>query len=64
MPDRLLSTADLAEYLGVPEKTLQSWRWRGSGPPYRHVGRHVRYRPQDVREWVESLPGGCATEVA
>jgi len=50
----LLSTADVAEYLGVPVKTLYAWRYRHEGPPALRVGRHVRYRRLDIEEWVRS----------
>ena len=48
----LLSTTDVAEYLGVPVKTLYAWRYRREGPPAARVGRHVRYRRSDVEGWV------------
>jgi excisionase family DNA binding protein len=51
--DRLLTVQELAAYLAVPIATLYQWRWRGEGPPGFRVGRHVRYRWNDVREWVD-----------
>lgn len=48
----LWSPADLAQYLGVPVATVYTWRTRGGGPPGMRVGRHVRYRPQDVEAWL------------
>ncbi len=58
--DRLWSVKDVSEYLGVPVHTLYAWRSAGTGPPGRRVGRLLRYRQQDVRDWVASL----STEVA
>lgn len=58
--DRLWSVQDVSEYLGVTVWTVYSWRSAGTGPPGRRLGRRLRYRPQDVRDWVASLP----TEVA
>jgi excisionase family DNA binding protein len=49
----LFSPSDVAEYLGVPVKTLYRWRYLGVGPPALRVGRHVRYRRSDVERWVE-----------
>ena len=49
----LWSVADVAEYLGVPVKTLYQWRYMREGPPALRVGRHVRYRRRDVERWVE-----------
>ncbi len=54
VPDRLLTTQQLAEYLAVPVATLYSWRHAGEGPPGFRVGKHVRYRWGDVDEWVRS----------
>jgi excisionase family DNA binding protein len=54
--DRLWTVDDVSEYLGVPVKTLYQWRHRGQGPAGRRVGRYVRYRPADVRAWVDELP--------
>lgn len=49
----MLSPRQLADYLGVPVKTLYDWRWKGEGPPGYRVGRHVRYRVEDVEAWLE-----------
>ena len=50
----LLSPADLASFLGLPLPTIYRWRTRQQGPPGFRVGRHVRYRLDDVHEWLES----------
>ena len=34
--------------------TIYHWRRTGYGPPGVRIGRHVRYRPEDVRAWVQS----------
>lgn len=52
---RLWSIQDVAEYLGVPVKTLYDWRTRGYGPVGKRVGRYVRYHPDDVMAWFASL---------
>lgn len=51
--DRLWSTAQLAEHLGVPVKTIHQWRYLQKGPRGFRVGRHLRFRPADVRAWVD-----------
>lgn len=56
MEDRLWSVEDVSDYLNVPVGTVYAWRSTGSGPPGRRVGKRLRYRPADVRAWVESLP--------
>ena len=58
--DRLWSVKDVSEYLGVPVHTLYAWRSAGTGPLGRRVGRLLRYRQPDVRDWVASL----STDVA
>ena len=48
---RLWSVQDVADYLGIPLKTLYNWRTRGIGPRARRVGRYLRYEEHDVRAW-------------
>lgn len=54
MPDHLDTPERLAEYLGIPVKTLYQWRHRGVGPRAIKVGRHLRYRPSDVERWLDA----------
>ena len=49
--DRLWSVQDASAYLGVPVGTLYQWRSAGRGPKSGRAGRHLRYRPEDVRAW-------------
>ncbi len=51
--DRLLTRVELSELLHVPTSTLNNWASQGKGPTYLIVGRHARYRPQDVERWLE-----------
>ena len=59
--DRLWSVQDVSDYLGVPVQTIYGWRSAGTGPPGRRLGKRLRYRPQDVRDWVAGLPTGVAS---
>jgi DNA-binding transcriptional MerR regulator len=49
--DRLWSVQDVADYLGIPPRTLYNWRTRGIGPHARRVGRYLRYQEHEVRAW-------------
>jgi len=51
--EALLTPAQAAEVLGVQIQTLAKWRCYGDGPKFIHVGRLCRYRPKDLREWIE-----------
>lgn len=48
----LLTTQQLAAYLEVPVATLYAWRYAGEGPPGFRVGKHLRYRSNDVDQWI------------
>lgn len=50
--DRLWDVEDVAAYLGVPVGTLYQWRYRGVGPTAFRVGKHLRYDPALVRDWL------------
>lgn len=52
---RLLTPADVAEILAIPERTLASWRTRRQGPLFVRIGVHVRYRRCDVDDWLATL---------
>ena len=52
--DKLLSSRELADYLGIPLETTYMWRARRTGPRGIRVGRHVRYRLADVQAWLEA----------
>ena len=44
----LLTERQAAALLKVSVKSLQGWRSRGGGPPYRKLGRCVRYAVMDL----------------
>lgn len=51
---RLLDQAQLAEYLGKSTPWCERARLEGNGPPFVKLGRHVRYRAEDVLQWVNA----------
>ncbi len=52
--DDLISPAELAAYLDVPQQTVYVWRYEGRGPRAIKVGRHIRFRWSDVKTWLEA----------
>ncbi|MBA3289528.1 MAG: helix-turn-helix domain-containing protein [Acidimicrobiia bacterium] len=61
----LRTPAELAEQLGVPIATLSQWRWRSVGPAFVKIGRHVRYRDEEIEAWLtQQTRGGDAIDRA
>ncbi|MEV7925448.1 helix-turn-helix domain-containing protein [Kitasatospora sp. NPDC088779] len=52
--DRLWTLQELADFLGVPTQSIYQMNWKGTGPRSYKVGRHRRYDPRDVRQWLET----------
>ncbi|TRW45704.1 helix-turn-helix transcriptional regulator [Georgenia yuyongxinii] len=52
--DPLLSVHELAEYLGVPTRTIYDWRQTGHGPRGIRVGRHLKFAVSDVAAWIDA----------
>ena len=51
----LLSTSDVARITGRSVSTLEKDRLFGTGPAFVKIGRLVKYRPCDLREWLQSF---------
>lgn len=52
--DRLMSAEEVAAFLNVPVATLYQWRHHGVGPRGMRVGRHLRYRRQELEAWLDT----------
>lgn len=50
---QLYSTLEAAEKLGVAPATMVDWRFRRKGPKYSKVGRLIRYRDQDLADFLQ-----------
>jgi hypothetical protein len=50
-PHLIYLPAEIAAYLRISIRTLQSWRHRGGGPPFRKYGALVRYQGSAVLQW-------------
>ena len=60
---KLLTEAEAADYLSVEPQTLCAWRCtRRYNLPFIKVGRLVRYRPEDLEEFLESRTMGARRE--
>lgn len=53
-----VSPQELAEELGLPVGTIYKWRYAGHGPRGHRIGKHVRFRRDDVDIWL----AGCADQ--
>lgn len=49
----LMTPDEVAAFLQMPRATLQLWRAKRRGPRAYRVGRHTRYRRDDVERWLE-----------
>lgn len=57
---KLLDSTELAIELGVPLRTLDQWAYTKTGPKTIKIGRHRRYRREDVDAWLEVKSRGGA----
>jgi excisionase family DNA binding protein len=51
----VLTTSELAEYLGVHVQAIYDLRTDGRGPAGIRVGREIRFRISDVLRWLYGL---------
>ncbi len=51
----VITTSELAEYLGVHVQAIYDLRTEGRGPSGIRVGREIRYRVSDVVRWLDGL---------
>lgn len=51
----LWSADQTAAFIKKPKQYLIRARWEGKGPRALRVGRELRYRPEDVRAWLDEL---------
>lgn len=51
MMTEYLRQGQAAAVLCVAERTLEKWRIEGRGPVFRHHGRRVVYRREDLETW-------------
>jgi excisionase family DNA binding protein len=56
-PGRMLSAAQVADLLGgdISERTVRAY-WRAWNLPAYRVGKHLRWKENDVRQWIDQHP--------
>lgn len=50
----LLSPVEVQEVYNIPVTTLEKWRSLKIGPIYHKLGKHIRYKPKNIDQWIES----------
>jgi helix-turn-helix protein len=59
----LLTENDVSARLHISVDSLRRWRLEKRGPTFFKVGSLVRYRPEDLEQWLLAQPTG-GTQVA
>ena len=54
----LLREEEVAKQLHVSLAALRRWRVEGRGPRFIKVSALVRYRPEELEDWLASQPAG------
>lgn len=54
----LLNEHEVARITGLSVASVRRWRITRQGPKYLKLGAAVRYRTEDLSEWLESRPSG------
>lgn len=49
----LMRTEEVAKKLGLKKNTIDLWRTTGQGPTFLKLGRAVRYRPEDIDDFIQ-----------
>lgn len=61
-PPRLVNEKEVAELLRVSVASIRRWRLLKRGPTFIKVGAAVRYKSEDLNEWLESRRTGGERE--
>jgi predicted DNA-binding transcriptional regulator AlpA len=62
MHDTLLTEMDVSKHLRVSVACVRRWRLERRGPKFVKIGSLVRYRPEDLEQWVNAQPTGGERE--
>lgn len=58
--DALLTEDETADALRISVRTLQAWRLKEAGPAFVRVGRAIRYRRGDIKDWIKQNTCGVS----
>jgi len=56
--ESLLNEHEVARISGLSVASVRRWRLLRQGPKYLKIGAAVRYKPEDLKAWLESRPYG------
>jgi predicted DNA-binding transcriptional regulator AlpA len=62
--DQLLNQKQAARILGLSVRTLERHRVTGTGPRYVRLGHVIRYRQNDLQEWIDSNLRNSTSEMS
>lgn len=51
---KIMNEKQAAQYVGLSQRTLQAYRFKRKPPTYIKVGRAVRYRQDDLDDFLEA----------
>jgi hypothetical protein len=54
----LLTEQQASVYMAVSVAALRKWRVKDRGPTFFKLNRLVRYRPEDLDQWIATRPQG------
>ena len=54
--EALLNEYEVARVTGLSVASVRRWRLRKIGPRATKIGAAVRYKPEDVKAWLDSRP--------
>jgi hypothetical protein len=62
--DDFLTLTEVSAILRVPVNTLRWWRYRGDGPRFFKIGRHLVTTIGDLTSWIEDQKRGDGPDAA
>lgn len=59
-----LTLTEVSAIVRVPVSTLRWWRYRGDGPRFFKIGRHLVTTIGDLTSWIEQQKRGSGSDAA